>query len=453
MRLQLYNTLKRNKELFKPLRKDWVGLYTCGPTVYNYVHIGNLRTYIFQDILKRTLAYGGYRVRHIMNITDVDDKTIRDSQKAGKTLKEFTRKYEKFFKEDLKKLNIAFPERFTRATEYIPDMIKMISLLIKRGYAYKKDGSVYFAIRKFKNYGKLAHLDKKGLKVGARVDADEYAKDEMQDFVLWKAAKSGEPSWPSPFGKGRPGWHIECSAMSIKFLRQPFDIHTGAVDLVFPHHENEIAQSEGARDKKFVHYWIHGEHLLVDGQKMSKSLGNIYTIRDLEEKSFNPLVFRYLVLTSHYRSKLNFTWDSLSAAQNSLERLYEFVKGLKSKGGRTSVGGSTSRNFQKALFNDLDTPKALAILWNLIHAYNKNPSEYNPKEVLKILYDFDKVLGLNLKKIKPEKIPEKIHQLVRKREEYRKTRQWAEADRIRKEMQLLGYSVEDTSQGPLIKKG
>src|SRR3989344_5429453 len=462
MRVRLYTTLERKKEVFKPIRQDWVGLYTCGPTVYNYVHIGNLRTYIFQDVLKRTLKYVGYKIRHVMNITDVDDKTIKNSQKAGKTLREFTRAYEKFFKEDLKKLNIEFPERFTRATEYIPEMVKIISLLLKRGYAYQKDSSVYFSISKFKNYGRLTRLDKGGLKAGARVDADEYAKDEVQDFVLWKASKSGEPAWLSPFGKGRPGWHIECSAMSTKYLGQPFDLHTGAVDLIFPHHENEIAQSEGAYGKKFVKYWIHGEHLLVDGQKMSKSLGNIYTLRDLEAKGFNPLVFRYLVLSAHFRSKLNFTWKSLGSAQNSLERIYDFIRILCNYRSSTSIVASRStyrsstsiyhQRFRTAISDDLDTPKTLAVIWRFIRDYHKNHSRYNPKEVLSALYEFDRVLGLGFEKIKPEKIPGKIVALAQKREKLRLEKEWQEADKIRKEIQILGYTAEDTPRGSKIKK-
>lgn len=452
--IKLYNTLNRKKELFKPLHKERVGLYACGPTVYSYVQIGNLRTFIFQDILKRTLEHSGRRVKHIMNITDVDDKTIRGANAAKKSLKEFTRRHEKLFKEDLKKLNIRSPTRFTRATEHIKSMIKMISVLLKREFAYKKDGSIYFDISKFRTYGKLAHLDMRGLKAGARVDADEYAKDDVQDFVLWKAAKPGEPSWPASFGSGRPGWHIECSAMSAQYLGKTFDIHTGGVDLIFPHHENEIAQSEAAYGKPFVRYWIHGEHLLVNGQKMSKSRGNFYTLRDVEAEGFSPLAFRYLVLTTHYRSKLNFTWKSLEAAQNSLERLYDFVSRLNLDSGYrglTSIG-KFKRGFQETLFNDLDTPKAIAVIWKLAHAYNKNPQKLNPQNILKLLYDFDKVLGLGFSEVKKETLPAKIKKLAAEREQYRQEKNWAKADEMRNQIKKLGYMIEDTPSGPFLKK-
>jgi len=328
--IRVYNFLTRKKEVFRPLRKDWVGLYTCGPTVYNYAHIGNLRTYIFEDVLRRALEYAEYKVKHVMNITDMDDKTIRDAVAAKKSLKEFTAFYTKEFFKDLKSLNILPALEYPLATKHIPLMIKLIEKLLKKGLAYKIGGSVYFDVSKFKYYGKLSRLKKRDLKIGARVDTDEYAKKSGEDFVLWKAKKENEPFWDSPFGKGRPGWHIECSAMSMKYLGASFDIHAGGVDLLFPHHENEIAQSEAATGKKFVKYFVEGEHLTVDGRKMSKSLGNIFTLRDLAKKGFNPLAFRYLVLGAHYRSRLNFTSESLKAAQNSLERLREFVRILNS---------------------------------------------------------------------------------------------------------------------------
>ncbi len=452
--LRLYNTLARKKQLFKPLKKGFVGLYTCGPTVYDYAHIGNLRTYVFEDILRRTLEYGGYRVKQIMNITDVDDKTIKGAHTAAEPLKKFTKKYENLFKEDLKKLSIEFPNAFTRATEYIPEMIKLISVLLKKGYAYQKEGSVYFNISKFKKYGALAHLDKKGLKAGARVDVDEYQKNEAQDFVLWKGKKTGEPFWKAPFGLGRPGWHIECSAMSMENLGKSFDIHAAGVDLIFPHHENEIAQSEAATSKKFVKYWVHGELLLIDGKKMSKSLGNFYTLRDLEKKGFNTLAFRYLMLTAHYRSQLNFTRESLQAAENSLDRLYDFVRLLKTKPPQVVLKNLAVvlPNFKKAIFNDLDTPKALTIVWNLIHEYNKNPNTYSAKEILSLLYDFDKVLSLGFKNIKSAATPFEITQLAEKREEYRKNKNWAKADEVRNKIKKMGYLVEDTPTGSAIKK-
>ena len=348
--MKLYNTLTHKKESFKPIHKNWVGLYTCGPTVYNYAHIGNLRTYIFQDILRRTLEYGGYKVKHVMNITDVEDKIIRDAARAGKTIFAFTKTYMKAFKDDLKMLNIEPAWKFPKATGHIKEMITLIQTLLKKKIAYVADGSVYFSIHKFKSYGRLSGLKKRMLKVGVRIEADEYTKDNVQDFVLWKGAKPGEPSWPAPFGKGRPGWHIECSAMAMKYLGKSFDLHTAAVDLIFPHHENEIAQSQGATGKLFVKYWLHGEYLLVDGAKMSKSLGNVFTIRDIEARGFDALAFRYLVLGAQYRSKLNFTWEALGGSEKTLEKLYAFVRELKSEKRKAKSNFTAiKKNFKKRL--------------------------------------------------------------------------------------------------------
>lgn len=452
MKIILYNTLTRKKEVFRPLHKRWVGLYTCGPTVYNYAHIGNLRTYIFEDILRRTLEYDGYKVRHVMNTTDVDDKTIKAASEAGIKLQEFTRRYEKIFKNDLARLNIKYSTKLVRATAHIPEMIRLIQKLLKKEFAYEKNGSVYFEISKFKQYGKLARLDKKGMKAGVRVDADEYTKNSVQDFALWKKVKDGEPYWKAPFGAGRPGWHIECSAMSIKYLGKTFDLHAAAVDLIFPHHENEIAQSEAATGKKFVIFWLHGEHLLVNGEKMSKSLGTIFTLRDIEERKFDPLALRYLALTSHYRSKLNFTWDSLKGADNSLKHLHVFVKKLQ---GENFRGPSPTRHFReqfrKALFNDLDTPKALSILWGVIRRYNKNPERFNTQSMQKLFFDFDKILGLGFKNSKAKKISAEIIQLIKKREELRSRKEWNAADEIRKNIYSKGFVIEDTEKGPILK--
>ncbi|QQG45323.1 MAG: cysteine--tRNA ligase [Candidatus Sungiibacteriota bacterium] len=461
--IKLYNTLTRKKELFRPLRKEWVGLYTCGPTVYNFAHIGNLRTYIFEDVLRRTIEYAGYKVRHVMNITDVDDKIIRDAKKAKKTIFEFVKPYEKAFFEDLKKLNIEKAWKYPKATKHITEMVRLIASLLKKKLAYQVDGSIYFDISKFKTYGRLSRLSHRELKAGARVDSDEYTKHDVQDFVLWKEKKAGEPSWKAVFSAGgpafakatagRPGWHLECSAMSMKYLGPTFDIHAGGVDLIFPHHENEIAQSEGATGKKFVRFFVEGEHLLVNGEKMSKSLGNVFTLRDIEAKGFNPLVFRYLILTSHYRSKLNFTWESLKAAQNSLEHLQNFVIRLRTERhrGLTSMAGYL-RKFGRALADDLDMPEALSVVWDIAHNYNKNPRRYNSKEILTLLYDADRVLGLGLKSLKSEEIPVKILALVKKREEYRKNKEWTKADRVRSRIITWGYTVEDTPMGPLTRR-
>ena len=318
--LKLFNTLTRKIKVFKPIKKNKVGMYSCGPTVYNFAHIGNLRAYVFADILKRYLKYGGFKVKHVMNITDIDDKTIRDSQKKGQTLREFTEFYTKAFIEDINSLNIEMPDILPKATKHIPEMASLIKKMLKNGSAYKSKGSIYFNISKFKKYGELAQLEKRNLKQNAskRLNiSDEYEKEEVNDFVLWKAwqKKDRDIFWETEIGKGRPGWHIECSAMSMKYLGESFDIHTGGADLVFPHHTNEIAQSEAATGKKFVNYWTHNEHLLVKGKKMSKSLGNFYTLRDIQEKGYNPLLLRLILLKTHYRKILDFSFDDFEKAK------------------------------------------------------------------------------------------------------------------------------------------
>jgi len=464
--IKLYNTLTRKKELFRPIRTDWVGLYTCGPTVYNYMHIGNLRTYVFEDILRRMLEYAGYKVRHVMNITDVDDKIIRDARAAHMSIFDFVKPYEKAFLEDLQKLNIEAAWKYTKATEHIQEMVRLIQKLLKRKMAYVgSDGSVYFDISSFKPYGRLSRLKNSQMRSGTRAlnHKDEYTKDNVQDFSLWKAKKEGEPSWDTPFGSGHPGWHIECSAMSMKYLGATFDIHCGAVDLIFPHHENEIAQSEGATGRQFAKFFIEGEHLLVNGQKMSKSLGNFFTLRDIEAKSVNPLAFRYLVLTAHYRAKLNFTWESLGAAEQSLDRLHDFVRNIpllrpyyaKATQDKQGYAGQAKRSasfFKKAVYNDLDMPKAIAEIWKLIRIVNKNPDRHDPNELQNLFADFDRVLGLGLAKMKKGMIPVRLRELAREREEYRQQKAWAEADTLRQEIESLGYAVEDTPRGPRIKR-
>lgn len=433
-------------------------MYTCGPTVYNFAHIGNLRTYLFEDVLRRTLEYAGFKVRHVMNITDIDDKIIREAAESGKTIFEFVKPYEAAFFEDLEKLNIEPAWKYAKATEHIADMIPLIRALMKKGIAYQMDGSVYFSIKKFKGYGKLSRVSSRQLKTGVRVDADEYTKQDIRDFALWKGKKEGEPSWAAPFGEGHPGWHIECSAMSMKYLGQPFDIHGGGVDLIFPHHENEIAQSEGAVGKPFVRFFVEGEHVLVDGEKMSKSLGNVLTLRDFETKKISPLDYRYLVLTSHYRSKLYFTEGSLFAAKHSLNRLYSAVRALMSdQKKKASVPKKASletykKKFVQALFDDLNTSKALAVVWSVIHSYYKTPERYDPKQLLALLYDFDRILGLKLNEVVVDSIPPMILDLVSEREIWRKAKDWKKADEIRGKIQEAGYAVEDSSEGPNVKK-
>ena len=461
MKIYFYNALTRKKELFKPIRKTWVGLYTCGPTVYNYAHIGNLRTYIFEDVLRRTLEYGGYKVRHVMNLTDVDDKIIRDAAKTNETIFEFVKPYEQAFFKDLAKLNITSAWKYPKATDHIPEMIALIKKLLIKKIAYKADGSVYFSIKAFKRYGKLSRLNQRTVKVGARVDADEYQKLDVQDFVLWKGKKDNESSWSASFGDGRPGWHIECSAMSMKYLGSTFDIHGGGVDLIFPHHENEIAQSEGATGKPFARFFMEGEHLLVNGEKMSKSLGNVFTLRDLEAHKVNPLAFRYLAFTSHYRSKLNFTWESLESARQTLERLYTSVRLLKSNSlparARTEKKKSLAlaafqKKFQAALADDLNAPKALAAVWDMIRAYHKAPERYDAQEILTQLYDFDRVLGFGLEAVEIDTIPPIILNLAEEREMWRKVKDWKKADEIREKIKEQGYIVEDMSECPRVKR-
>ena len=461
MALKLYNILARKKQLFKPLKDKIVGLYACGPTVYNYAHIGNLRTYIFEDILKRALEFNGYEVKYVMNITDVEDKIIRDSKKAKKNILDFVKPYEKAFFEDLKKLNIEKAYKYPKATRHIKEMIKIISALLRRGLAYKADDSIYFDIFKFKKYGRLSGLKSRelsakggpasGWKVGARVDVDEYGKADAEDFVLWKAAKADEPSWDAPFGKGRPGWHIECSAMSMKYLGETFDIHAGAVDLIFPHHENEIAQSEGLTGKPFVKYFIEGEHLLVDSKKMSKSFGNIYTLINIKAKGFNPLAFRYLVLTAHYRSKLNFTWKSLEAAQNALNKLRESVLEIQKEAEKSALSKTDFEKYRKEFLSyindDLEMPRALALLWDIVKS-----EKLTAKTKYNLIIDFDKIFGLNLSKIKIEKIPPPVLKLVKEREKYRKEKNFAKSDKLRKKIESLGWLVEDAPEGPKLKR-
>jgi cysteinyl-tRNA synthetase len=454
--LELYNTLSHKKEVFKPIHGKTVYIYSCGPTVYDSVHIGNLRTYIFQDILRRVFKYEGYRVKQVINITDVEDKIINRYKKEKKRfLSEITDQYTKAFLDDIAKLNIERADKYPKVTENIKEIVKLIDKLFKKGLAYKgRDGSVYFDISKFRNYGKLARIERADLKSSERVLADSYNKEEIGDFVLWKAKKPGEPSWPSPWGDGRPGWHIECSALGMRYLGKSFDIHTGGIDLIFPHHENEIAQSEGATGKKFVNYWVHGEHLLVGGERMGKSLKNFYTLKDLEKRGFNPLVYRYFVLGANYRSKLNFTWGALQAAENALDSLYREIAFLKYTNGikkkiNSSVSGKTKiykNKFIQAINDDLNTPQALSVLWDVIR-----DNTLSPEEKRNILFDFDKVFGLKLKDVdKLVKIPPKVSKLVEKRETLRNNKQFIKADGLRKQVDRLGYIIDDTKKGSFV---
>ncbi len=460
MALNIHNTLSKKKEEFQPIKGKDVGMYTCGPTVYNYPHIGNYRAYVVADLLKRYLKYKGFKVKQVMNITDVDDKTIRDSQKEGISLKEFTRKYEKAFLEDLKTLHIDKADFFPRATENIEGMVNLIKRLMDKGLAYKgDDGSIYYDISKFKDYGKLSGMKIDKLKSGARVSQDEYEKESASDFALWKAydEEDGDVFWETELGKGRPGWHIECSVMGTKHLGNHFDIHTGGIDLVFPHHENEIAQSEGANGVKFVNYWVHNEWLLVEGKKMSKSLGNFYTLRDLLEKGYSPLAVRYVLLGTHYRQQLNFTFKELDAAKNSIERLNDFMLSLDgpySEENNKEVPAlidKARKEFEDAMDTDLDISGALAALFNLVRNVNKIKFSITDANIIKdLIVEINSVLGLV--ELEREELSEELKGLIDEREKARAKKDFDTADKIRDELKEKGIVLEDTSEGVRWKK-
>lgn len=443
--LRLYNTLTRQLEKFSPLNPSKVGMYACGPTVYDYMHIGNLRTFILSDLLHRVFLASGYQVTVIENITDIDDKIIKKAKEKNITLDGLTVEYTQYFIQDLNKLNILPAHVNPKATEHVGAMTKYIEELIEKGFAYvESDGSVYFDISKFPGYGKLSQLDKRSLKTGTRTLSDEYTKEDIQDFALWKTVDSGEIGFDSPWGKGRPGWHIECSVMSQKYLGETFDVHVGGVDLMFPHHENEIAQSEARTGKKFVNYFIHGEHLLVEGQKMSKSLGNFYRLKDLEEKGFDPLSFRYLVMTAHYRDKLNFTWESLGAAQRTLDNIRQEIRAWE----QPKIGcAEFEQRFFESVNSDLNTPQAIAVMWDLIK------SDYPTSSKARSILEMDKILGLKLEEYLGRRleIPAEVRELVEKREKARQSHEFEKADQIRKEVESLGFEIEDTASGPKVK--
>src|ERR1035437_9291510 len=450
MPLKFYNTLSREKEIFTPINPPNVGFYSCGPTVYNYPHIGNYRAYIFADTLKRVLLYEGYKVKHIMILTDVDDKTIRDSQKEKKSLKEFTEFYTTEFMKDIKSLNILEPTKFTKATDYINEMVEIIKKLLNKGLAYKsEDGSVYFNIKKFPSYGKLSHLvlDSQKENASGRIKTDEYEKDNVQDFALWKSwdEKDGDVFWETELGKGRPGWHIECSAMSMSNLGEQIDLHTGGVDNMFPHHENEIAQSEGATGKQFVKYWMHNEWVLVDQKKMAKSFKNFYTLRDVIERGINPIAYRFWLLMANYRTRVNFVWEALEGAETALKRLYNLYSALGSNVG--NVHQEYQNKFKEYIDDDLDTPRALALLWDVF----KDPNISDADKKATIL-DFDKVLGLGFENLKEAMIPEEIKKLAKERELAIKNKDFKKSDELRKEINSLGYDIKDTAEGQKINK-
>ncbi len=459
--IRFFNTLTRTKERFVPLEKGKVKLYTCGPTVYDYPHIGNFRAFIFDDLLRRWLKYRGFKVTQVMNITDVDDKTIRGSRTKKIPLKKYTEHYTKAFFEDIKALNIEKVEHYPKATEHIPEMVSLIKKLLEKGYAYRgEDGSIYYDVSKFKEYGKLSKIKVEELKPGARVKVDEYGKEEAHDFALWKAwnEEDGDVYWETELGKGRPGWHIECSAMSMKYLGETLDIHCGGVDNMFPHHENEIAQSEAATGKKFVNYWLHNEHLLVEGKRMAKRFGNYYTLRDLIKKGYDPMAVRYLLMSTHYRQQLNFTFKGLEAAKSAVERLKNFARRLLEADGKGSSGKvralieKVKKNFEEAMDDDLNIGLALASLFDFVKDVNKlmddnTLNKEEAKEVHKLIMRFDEVLGV-IGRVEIEKnLPKEAEELIRKREEARKAKDWETADKIREQLKTMGIIIEDTPQG------
>jgi cysteinyl-tRNA synthetase len=462
--LRLKNTLTRTQEEFKPLADDSVRMYACGPTVYDYGHIGNFRTFVAVDVLRRYLKYLGYKVQHVMNITDVDDKIIRNMLESGKSLVEYTEFYTQEFLKDSAALNIEQPEVMPRATDHIPEMIEIMNRLSATDHTYQSDGSLYFSIGSFAEYGKLSGLKPEGNIAGARGDVDEYEKADARDFVLWKASKEeGEPRWSSPFGEGRPGWHLECSAMSIKYLGESFDIHCGGVDLIFPHHENEIAQSEAATNRPFVRFWVHAEFLLVEGEKMSKSKGNFYTVRDLIAKGYSPDTIRYLLLSVPYRTQLNFTLDGLRAAESSLEKLRNFrrrVKDFDAKPGAhprvQEIVARAKEGFEAGMNDDLNTSKALAAVFDFARDINisMDGGEFGADDrqaALDLIERVDSVLGV-IGKHQEEMLDPEIEAMIEDRNAARRSRDFALADRIRKDLAARGIILEDTPQGTKWKR-
>ena len=453
----IYNTYDRKKEELKPIDGNRVRIYSCGPTVYNYAHIGNMRTYIFMDELRRVLKWNGYTLLHVMNITDVghltddgddgEDKMLKGAREQKKTPWEIAEYYTKIFFNDLKSLNIEKPEIVPKATDNIPEMIEFVQGLMENGYAYEISDGIYFDVEKFKGYGKLSGLSLKDQQAGARVESNP-EKHHPADFALWKKApKEHIMQWPSPWGMGYPGWHIECSTMSTKYLGETFDIHTGGVDHIPVHHENEIAQSEGKLGHKSVNYWMHGEFMLVDGGKMSKSLGNTYTLADLQEKGYSPLVFRYFCLNAHYRNKLNFTWDGMRSAKVAYEHLLQLVESQKNGTDKVDQEelSRLKKEFEDAINDDLNIPKALGLVWSMLRLPVKS------RDIYDAVIDCDRILGLDLDKgiqvEKNENLNADIEEMIQKRQEARKNRDFALADKIRDELKEQGIILEDTKEG------
>ena len=460
--MKLFNTLGRSLQPFESIEPGRVRMYTCGPTIYNKVHIGNLRTFVWEDVLRRSFRRLGWHVTQVMNLTDVDDKTIRGAAEAHLPLREFTEKYAEAFFQDLETLGVQKAEHYPRATDHVSEMIALIERLKARGHTYESDGSVWFRIASFPGYGKLSGIDLSQARQGARVADDEYEKDDPKDFALWKAAKPGEPAWDSPYSRGRPGWHLECSAMSMKYLGETFDVHTGAVDNIFPHHENEIAQSEGATGKTFVNFWLHAEHLIVDGEKMSKSKGNFYLLSDVLARRNDPAAVRYLFLSVPYRQKLNFTFEALDAAAAAVQRLRNVEANLADYARRRPGEGETAPQlagklgpaFDEALADDLNTAKALGVLFDWVRDVNLSLergeiSGADARAAIAALHGVDAVLGV----LPPAEIlPAEIEALIQERLDARKRKDFARSDAIRADLLARGIVLEDTPAGTRWKK-
>ena len=466
MAARFFNTLSRSVQEFAPLDPAGksVGMYCCGPTVHDFAHIGNFRTFVFADLVRRFLEFRGFAVTHVMNITDVEDKIIRRVREAGTTLREFTRKYEAAFLDDVRALNCLPPHQTPRATEYIAEMVDLIGQLIERGIAYRApEGSVYFSIEKYRGcgckYGQLVKLNFDEMRVGERVASDEYEKESLADFALWKARvpDDGDVFWPSPWGEGRPGWHIECSAMSMKLLGPSFDLHLGGEDLAFPHHEDEIAQSEGATGQPFVKHWMHGAHLLVEGKKMSKSLGNFFTLRDLLAKGFTGREIRYLLLTAHYRDSFNFTIDGLTGARTALARIDECLAKLRELAGATVAGSDAAvlHKFAGALDDDLNISAAWAAVFDWVRDLNRAlaANELQPAAAAAALgawQRMDAVVGIGGKS--EAEVPVELLALLDERNAARKAKDFKRGDTIRDELKSKGWAIEDTAKGAKLKK-
>ncbi len=468
MEMKVFNSLTRRDEPLAPIADNTIRMYTCGPTVYNFAHIGNFRAYTFEDILRRAIQFNGMRVKQVMNLTDVDDKTIRGANAANVPLTDYTKTYKEAFFADLKKLNVQPAEVYPAATDHIPEMISLVEKLIDKGVAYKSDdGSVYFAVTKFPGYGKLAHIDFDSQRTGARCAADEYDKENVGDFALWKAwePSDGPVGWDSPWGRGRPGWHIECSAMSMKYLGETFDLHTGGIDNLFPHHENEIAQAEAATGKEFVKTWMHCAHLKVNGEKMSKSAGNFFTLRDLIEKGWSGREIRYVLVNAHYRQGLNFAFSALEDARKSLARIDTCVDALERLAGGAGAGGPVPEfaqnalaEFTAAINDDLNTPKAFAALFELVRHANAwmqggDVPLSSAAAILDVFRRMDSVLGvIFFGKSEKAEVPPEIQALLNQRSEARKAKNWAESDRIRDEIAAAGWVVKDSRDGQSVTR-